>query len=74
MPQKLSKEERVNKVKSLSISKHELSPQAKKIIEAIDDFNPDHFNAWMQKRKGHIHGTHLHEYLSVEDGFQDSQR
>jgi len=47
-----------------------ISPQAKEIISNYGDKFPlEHFKDWFLKKHQFVHGGHLHEYLTVEDGF-----
>lgn len=51
-----------------------ISGQAQSIINAIDDFDEEHFKAWWMKNYAEVNGGQLHKYLSVSDGFQASQK
>ena len=51
-----------------------LTPQAKNIIERIDNFPFEHFKAWWKKNFGVINGQQLHMYFSVEDGINKAKK
>ena len=74
---KETNEEKFSKLKKIGVefnTDFEVSPQAKAIIERIDDFPVEHFKAWWKKHFGIIHGGHMHQYLSVEDGISQAKK
>lgn len=74
---KETNEEKFNKIKKIGIeinTDFELTPQAQKIIERIDDFPTDHFKFWWKKHYGTVNGQQLHHYLSVDDGIIQAKK
>ena len=70
-----TKEEQIESLKQIGKEidfDFSLSPQAKAIIERIDNFPFEHFKEWWKKRFGTINGQHLHMYFSVDDGINQA--